>query len=75
LDPFFRKISDEKYGWKYGCGAKGCTKLFHAAEYVHKHFQLKHPELAMEATTKMQVDIYFQNYMRYVLALNLHLLD
>lgn len=28
LDTFVRKIRDEKYGWKYGCGAKGCTKFF-----------------------------------------------
>ncbi|GKA55976.1 serrate RNA effector molecule, partial [Tanacetum coccineum] len=48
LDPYVRKIQDEKYGWKYGCGAKGCTKLFHAAEFVHKHLKLKHPELSME---------------------------
>ena len=32
LDPFVRKIRDENYGWKYGRGAKGCTKLLHAAE-------------------------------------------
>ncbi|XP_057548427.1 serrate RNA effector molecule-like [Amaranthus tricolor] len=63
LDPFVRKIRDEKYGWKYGCGAKGCTKLFHAAEYVHKHLKLKHPELLMELTSKVREDIYFQNYM------------
>lgn len=63
LDPFVRKIRDEKYGWKYGCGAKGCTKLFHAAEYVHKHLKLKHPELLMELTAKVREDIYFQNYM------------
>ncbi|KAL2932347.1 Serrate RNA effector molecule [Bienertia sinuspersici] len=63
LDPYVRKIRDEKYGWKYGCGAKGCTKLFHAAEYVHKHLKLKHPELAMELTSKVREDIYFQNYM------------
>ncbi|KAL8196077.1 hypothetical protein R6Q57_025077 [Mikania cordata] len=63
LDPYVRKIRDEKYGWKYGCGAKGCTKLFHAAEFVHKHLKLKHPELAMEVTSKVREDIYFQNYM------------
>lgn len=64
LDPFVRKIRDEKYGWKYGCGAKGCTKLFHAAEYVHKHLKLKHPEHVMDLTVKVREDIYFQNYMR-----------
>ncbi|XP_044482439.1 serrate RNA effector molecule-like [Mangifera indica] len=63
LDPFVRKIRDEKYGWKYGCGAKGCTKLFHAAEFVHKHLKLKHPELVMELTVKVREELYFQNYM------------
>ncbi|XP_061346487.1 serrate RNA effector molecule-like isoform X2 [Gastrolobium bilobum] len=63
LDPYVRKIRDEKYGWKYGCGAKGCTKLFHAAEFVHKHLKLKHPELLMELTSKLREDLYFQNYM------------
>lgn len=65
LDPYVRKIRDEKYGWKYGCGAKGCTKLFHAAEFVHKHLKLKHPELVMELTSKVREELYFQNYMRY----------
>ncbi|XP_059659759.1 serrate RNA effector molecule [Cornus florida] len=64
LDPYVRKIRDEKYGWKYGCGAKGCTKLFHAAEFVHKHLKLKHPELVMELTSKVREDLYFQNYMK-----------
>ncbi|KAM7497034.1 hypothetical protein LguiA_021448 [Lonicera macranthoides] len=64
LDPYVRKIRDEKYGWKYGCGAKGCTKLFHAAEFVHKHLKLKHPELVMELTSKVREDLYFQNYMQ-----------
>ncbi|CAA6671135.1 unnamed protein product [Spirodela intermedia] len=63
LDPFVRKIRDEKYGWKYGCGAKGCTKLFHGAEFVHKHLKLKHPELVLELTSKVREDLYFQNYM------------
>jgi hypothetical protein len=63
LDPYVRKIRDEKYGWKYGCGAKGCTKLFHASEFVHKHLKLKHPELIMEVTSKVREDLYFQNYM------------
>ncbi|XP_009403043.2 serrate RNA effector molecule isoform X1 [Musa acuminata AAA Group] len=63
LDPFVRKIRDEKYGWKYGCGAKGCTKLFHAPEYVHKHLRLKHPDLVIELTSKVREDLYFQNYM------------
>lgn len=64
LDPFVRKIRDEKYGWKYGCGAKGCTKLFHAAEFVHKHLKLKHPELVIELTSKVREELYFQNYMK-----------
>ncbi|XP_021892606.1 serrate RNA effector molecule [Carica papaya] len=63
LDPYVRKIRDEKYGWKFGCGAKGCTKLFHAAEFVHKHLKLKHPELVMELTVKVREELYFQNYM------------
>ncbi|XP_071732463.1 serrate RNA effector molecule-like [Rutidosis leptorrhynchoides] len=63
LDPYVRKIRDEKYGWKYGCGAKGCTKLFHAAEFVLKHLKLKHPELTVEVTSKVREDLYFQNYM------------
>ncbi|GMI88927.1 SERRATE [Hibiscus trionum] len=63
LDPFVRKIRDEKYGWKYGCGAKGCTKLFHAAEFVHKHLKLKHPEHVIDLTSKVREELYFQNYM------------
>lgn len=63
LDPHVRKIRDEKYGWKYGCGAKGCTKLFHAAEFVHKHLKLKHPEIVVELTSKLCQELYFQNYM------------
>ncbi|KAJ8480591.1 hypothetical protein OPV22_024318 [Ensete ventricosum] len=63
LDPLVRKIRDEKYGWKYGCGAKGCTKLFHAPEFVHKHLRLKHPDLVMELTSKVREELYFQNYM------------
>ncbi|KAK8498360.1 hypothetical protein V6N12_032912 [Hibiscus sabdariffa] len=59
LDPFVRKIRDEKYG----CGAKGCTKLFHASEFVHKHLKLKHPELVIELTSKVREELYFQNYM------------
>ncbi|KAF3684891.1 serrate RNA effector molecule isoform X1 [Capsicum chacoense] len=63
LDPYVRKIKDEKYGWKYGCGAKGCTKLFHATSFVHKHLKLKHPDLVMELTSEVCEDQYFQNYM------------
>lgn len=64
LDPHVRKIRDEKYGWKYGCGAKGCTKLFHAAEFVQKHLKLKHPELVMDLTSKLREELYFENYMK-----------
>lgn len=64
IDPYVRKIRDEKYGWKYGCGAKGCTKLFHATEFVHKHLKLKHPELVLELTAKVREELYFQNYMK-----------
>ncbi|XP_066330966.1 serrate RNA effector molecule-like isoform X3 [Miscanthus floridulus] len=63
LDPYVRKIRDEKYGWKYGCGAKGCTKLFHAAEFVQKHLKLKHADLVVDLTSKAREDIYFENYM------------
>ncbi|KAL2485531.1 Serrate RNA effector molecule [Abeliophyllum distichum] len=63
LDPHVRKIRDEKYGWKYGCGAKGCTKLFHASEFVHKHLKLKHADLALELTSKVREELYFENYM------------
>lgn len=63
IEPYVRKIRDDKYGWKYGCGAKGCTKLFHASEFVHKHLRLKHPELVLELTAKLREDLYFQNYM------------
>ncbi|KAF7097517.1 hypothetical protein CFC21_099325 [Triticum aestivum] len=63
LEPHVRKIRDEKYGWKYGCGAKGCTKLFHAPEFVYKHLRLKHPEIVLEVTSNLREDIYSQNYM------------
>uniref|UniRef100_A0A0E0AXP2 C2H2-type domain-containing protein n=1 Tax=Oryza glumipatula TaxID=40148 RepID=A0A0E0AXP2_9ORYZ len=63
LDPHVRKIRDEKYGWKYGCGAKGCTKLFHAPEFVQKHLKLKHADLVRELTSKVRENIYFDNYM------------
>jgi hypothetical protein len=64
LDPFVRKIRDEKYGWKYGCGAKGCTKLFHGPEFVHKHLKLKHSDLVADVVAKAREELYFQNYMR-----------
>ncbi|KAK4370664.1 hypothetical protein RND71_010139 [Anisodus tanguticus] len=66
LDPQVRKIRDEKYGWKYGCGAKGCTKFFNAADFVHKHLKLKHLDLMMELTSKVPEYLYFQNYMNYI---------
>lgn len=65
LDSFVRKIRDEKYGWKYGCGSKSCTKLFHGPEFVYKHLKLKHPEIAGDVTRRMQEEIYVDNYMRY----------
>ncbi|KAJ7298292.1 hypothetical protein O6H91_09G000300 [Diphasiastrum complanatum] len=63
LDPLVRKIKDDKYGWKYGCGAKACSKLFHGPEYVHKHLKLKHPEIVNEVILKTREELYFQNYM------------
>lgn len=68
LEPLIRKIKDEKYGWKYGCGAKNCTKLFHGPEFVQKHLKLKHPELVQDVVTKVYEELYFENYMRYVIA-------
>uniref|UniRef100_A0A453RLJ6 C2H2-type domain-containing protein n=2 Tax=Aegilops tauschii subsp. strangulata TaxID=200361 RepID=A0A453RLJ6_AEGTS len=72
LDPHVRKIRDEKYGWKYGCGAKGCTKLFHASEFVTKHLKLKHTDFVVELTSKVREDIYFENYMKYVFCILVH---
>ncbi|KAF7083574.1 hypothetical protein CFC21_087350 [Triticum aestivum] len=63
LAPYVKKIMDENYGYKYGCGAMGCTKVFHAPEFVHKHLKLKHPDLVSVLTLSVQDDIYFQNYM------------
>ncbi|CAL5024023.1 unnamed protein product [Urochloa decumbens] len=63
LKPYVRKMRDEKYVWKYGCGAKGCEKLFHAPEYVHKHLRLKHRFLVSVLASRIEDDIYYQNYM------------
>ncbi|XP_048549132.1 serrate RNA effector molecule-like isoform X2 [Triticum urartu] len=63
LTPYVKKIVDENYGYKYGCGAMGCAKVFHAPEFVHKHLKLKHPDLVSVLTLGVQDDIYFQNYM------------
>ncbi|CAN6237136.1 unnamed protein product [Urochloa humidicola] len=63
LEPYVRKVWDEKYVWKYGCGAKGCEKLFHAPEYVRKHLRLKHRVLVSGLASKVKDDIYFENYM------------
>ncbi|XP_026396194.1 serrate RNA effector molecule-like isoform X2 [Papaver somniferum] len=41
----------------------GCTKLFHAAEFVHKHLRLKHLDLVMNLTSKVREELYFYNYM------------
>ena len=64
LEGYVRKIQDEKFGWKYGCGAKGCTKLFHGPEFVLKHLRLKHVELVGEEAGKIKQQIYRDNYMR-----------
>lgn len=64
LECYVRKMRDEKCVWKYGCGAKGCEKLFHAPEYVHKHLNLKHPDLVSTLVSRVENDIYFQNYMK-----------
>ncbi|XP_062217249.1 serrate RNA effector molecule-like [Phragmites australis] len=63
LEPYVRKVRDEKYVWTFGCGAKGCAKLFRAPEFVHKHLKLKHPDLVSVLTSRVEDDIYFQNYM------------
>ncbi|KAL5208187.1 hypothetical protein ABZP36_032622 [Zizania latifolia] len=63
LESFVRKIKDENLGWRYGCGAEGCSKFFHAPEFVLKHLNLKHPDLISMLTLRVQEDIYFQNYM------------
>ncbi|XP_015689645.2 serrate RNA effector molecule-like isoform X2 [Oryza brachyantha] len=63
LESYVTKVKDDKYGWKYGCGAKGCIKIFHAPEFVLKHLNLKHLDLVSKLTLKVQDDIYFQNYM------------
>jgi hypothetical protein len=31
--------------WVQRCGAIGCSKGFHAPEFVQKHLKLKHPDL------------------------------
>ncbi|KAG0531710.1 hypothetical protein BDA96_04G045700 [Sorghum bicolor] len=63
LERYVRKMRDENCIWKYFCGAKGCEKLFHAPEYVHKHLNLKHPDLVSTLASRVENDIYFQNYM------------
>ncbi|OEL34655.1 Serrate RNA effector molecule [Dichanthelium oligosanthes] len=63
LEPYVRKMWYDKCVWKYGCGAKGCEKIFHAPEYVHKHLRLKHPDLVSTLAERIENDIYFQNYM------------
>lgn len=64
LEHYVRKMRDEKYIWKYGCGAMGCEKLFHASEYVHKHLKLKHPDLVSNVASRVENEMYFQNYMK-----------
>ncbi|XP_051195131.1 serrate RNA effector molecule isoform X2 [Lolium perenne] len=63
LELHVKKIMDENRGCKYGCGAKGCGKVFHAPEFVQKHLKLKHPDLVSVLTSGVQDDIYCQNYM------------
>ncbi|KAF0935679.1 hypothetical protein E2562_035125 [Oryza meyeriana var. granulata] len=63
LQSYVTKVKDDNYGWKYGCGAKGCIKVFHAPEFVLKHLNLKHPDFISKLTLRVQEDIYFQNYM------------
>ncbi|RZC87006.1 hypothetical protein C5167_041939 [Papaver somniferum] len=41
----------------------GYTKLFHAADFVHKHVRLKHLDLVMDLTSKVREELYFYNYM------------
>ncbi|KAM0838897.1 hypothetical protein ACQ4PT_060679 [Festuca glaucescens] len=66
LELYVKKIMDDNRGCKYGCGAKGCAKVFHAPEFVQKHLKLKHPDLVSVLTSGVQDDIYCQNYMKYV---------
>jgi hypothetical protein len=66
LEPYVKKIMDENRDCKYGCGAKGCAKFFHAPEFVQKHLKLKHSDLVSQLTWGVQDDIYCQNYMKYV---------
>ncbi|CAI5464464.1 unnamed protein product [Closterium sp. Yama58-4] len=66
MEGMVRKIKDDKYGWKYGCSAPGCSKLFHGPEFVVKHLKLKHPDLVAEQTNRIKEDVYEDNYMRAV---------
>jgi hypothetical protein len=45
---------------------RAVKKPFHVPEFVHKQHRLKHPDLALEYTSKVREDLYFQNYMKYV---------
>eukprot|EP00850_Spirogloea_muscicola_P013334 SM000090S24296 [mRNA] locus=s90:133745:139085:+ [translate_table: standard] len=63
LGAYVKKIRDEKYGWKYGCGAKGCVKLFHGPEFVLKHLRLKHAELVESAVAAAREETYLSNYL------------
>ncbi|CAI6000520.1 unnamed protein product, partial [Closterium sp. NIES-65] len=64
MEGMVRKIKDDKYGWKYGCSAPGCSKLFHGPEFVIKHLKLKHPEQVAEQTNRVKEEVYEENYMR-----------
>lgn len=64
LDELVRKIKDEKYGWKYGCSAEGCAKLFHGPEFVLKHMKLKHANLVDAKTKRVKEELFKQNFLR-----------
>lgn len=59
LDLFVCKIWDEKYGWKYGCGVKGCIKLFYGLEFVYKYLKLKYFDLVVDVVVKVWEEFYF----------------
>ncbi|GKA19588.1 calcium/proton exchanger [Tanacetum coccineum] len=61
LDPCVCMIQDEKYGWKYGCGAKGWTQR--KTEYVYVHAMGLHISLRryVEGGFKVVNDIQFED--------------
>lgn len=50
----------------YGCGVVGCAIIFVSVHNVHKHLQLRHTQLMKDEVSKVCVDVYLQNYMKYV---------